>query len=412
MNLYNGTLYWPTTLTTQFSVKAPQQAKKLYDAVIIGGGMSGCLTAYKLMKQGLSVAILEGKKFGQGSTAANTGLLQYSNDTMLSELIQQIGEKEAVQFYKLCLEALDDIEKIVNELPQEVDFVRRPSIYYASDHADVKKLRKEYETLYKNNFPCEFWDESTLESYMHFKKPAAIVTYQDAEINPLKFIMSLLVYLQNNGVDLFENTTVSNTSYENQVIQLKTSTHSFKAKDVIYTIGYEKKQNAKKEDTLFNRSYVMVTKPIQSDSNWHNKALIWETKRPYLYLRTTAEGAIMVGGMDENISEAPIDERVIEDYAEKLLKQTNELFPHLALEIDYCFAATFAETKDQLPFIGAHPTKPHHYYLLGYGGNGTIYSALGSKIICDLITEKANDAADMVSLKRKDSDSKPFSSIA
>ena len=412
MKLHSGTLYWPTTFTTQFSVKTPLQARKQYDAVIIGGGMSGCLTAYKLMKQGFSVAILEKKNFGQGSTAANTGLLQYSNDIMLSELIQQIGETEAVQFYQLCLEALDDIERIASELPHKVDFIRRPSIYYASDDADVSKLRTEYETLYKNNFPCEFWDESTLSFYMPFKKPAAIVTFQDAEINPLKFMTSLLIYLQKQGVDLFENTAVTNTSYENQLIHLKTTTHSFKTRDVIYTIGYEKNQNAKKEDTVFNRSYVMVTKPIPSNLHWHNNALIWETKRPYLYLRTTAEGAIMVGGMDENISEAPVDEKVIEECAEKLLKQTRSLFPHLDLEVDYCYAATFAETKDQLPFIGAHPTKPHHYYLLGYGGNGTVYSALGSKIISDLIIGRENNASQMVSLNRKDSDNKPFSSTA
>jgi len=412
LKLHDGTLYWPTTLTTKFSVKSPKQVKKQYDAIVIGGGMSGCLMAYKLIKQGLTVAIIEKREFGQGSTAANTGLLQYSNDIMLSELIQQIGKKEAIRFYQLCYEALNDIEKIANELPEEVDFVRRPSIYYASDDKDVNKLRTEYETLYMNNLPCEFWDEATLSFYMPFKKPAAIVTFQDAEINPLKFITSLMNYLQDQGVNFFENTEVIKTSYENQLVHLQTTTHLFRAKDVVYTIGYEKNQNAKKEDTVFNRSYVMVTKPIQSDTHWHDKAMIWETKRPYLYLRTTAEGAIMIGGMDENISQAQVDETVLEKCAEKLLKQTKSLFPHLEIEVDCCYAATFAESKDQLPFIGAHPTKPHHYYLLGYGGNGTVYSALGSKIISDLIVGRENNDAHIVSPKRKDTDKHLFSSTA
>jgi len=412
LKLHNGTLYWPTTLTEEFSVKTSKQSKKQYDAIVIGGGMSGCLVAYKLLKQGLSVAILEKGNFGQGSTAANTGLLQYSNDIMLSELIQEIGEEDAIRFYQLCYEALDDIEQIANELPHKVDFVRRPSIYYASDNADVNKLRTEYETLYMNNFPCEFWNESTLSFYMPFKKPAAIVTFQDAEINPLKFITSLLIYLQEHGVDLFDQTVVSHTTYENQLIHLQTNRQSFRAKDVIYTIGYEKNQNAKKEDTIFNRSYVMVTKPIHSVTHWHNQAMIWETKRPYLYLRTTAEGAIMVGGMDENVPKEQVDENVIKECAEKLLKETKLLFPNLELEVDCCYAATFAETKDLLPFIGAHPTKPHHYYLLGYGGNGTVYSVLGAKIISDLIAGKENNDAHIVSPKRKDSDNQSFSSIA
>ncbi|KGR73758.1 NAD(P)/FAD-dependent oxidoreductase [Ureibacillus sinduriensis] len=413
MKLHNGTLYWPNTNSIEFSVESPELPKKQYDAIVVGGGISGCLTAYKLMKEGLSVAILEKGKFGFGSTAASTGLLHYSNDIMLSELIQQIGEKEAIRFYQLCYQALDDIENIVNELPHDVDFVRRPSIRYASDETDVNKLRNEYETLYMNHFPCEFWDESTLSFYMPFKKPAALVTFRDAEINPLKFITNLLIYLQDRGVDLFEGTVVTESSYDNQLVQLKTTTHLFQAKDVVYTIGCEENENAKKDDVIFNRSYVMVTKPVQSNTQWHEKAMIWETKRAYLYLRTTPEGGIMAGGMDEHISEAPVDERVVEKCALKLLKQVQSLFPHLELEVDCCYASTIAESKDQLPFIGAHPTKPHHYYLHGYGGNGTVYSALGSNIISDLIAGRKNEDANIVAPIRKEKmDKLPFSSIA
>ncbi|RHW39782.1 FAD-binding oxidoreductase [Lysinibacillus yapensis] len=401
MNLHNGSLYWPTTLSTPFKAKKPEKPKKRYDAIIIGGGMSGCLTAYRLLKDGLSVAILEKRKFGQGSTAANTGLLQYSNDIMLSDLIDQIGKKDAVRFYRLSYEAIDDIEKIAKELPVDVDFVRRPSIYFASDVSHVEKLKKEYETLYDNRFPCEYWDGLTLSTYMPFYKPGAIVTYQDAEINPLKFITGILTYLQNHGVHLFEDTVVEDTTYENNEVQLQTNSHQFLAKDVIYTIGYEKNLNAESENSVFNRSYVMVTKPIESNTHWHNQAMIWETNRPYLYMRTTAEGAIMVGGMDENIPEAPTDEKIINECAEKLLSQTKQLFPHLDLEVDYCYAATFAESKDQLPFIGPHPTKPNHYYLLGYGGNGTVYSALGAKMISNFIAGRENADTHIVSPKRK-----------
>lgn len=412
MKLHNGSLYWPKTLTAAFAAKTPKQPKPHYDAIIVGGGMSGCLTAYQLLKEGLSVAILEKRKFGEGSTAANTGVLQYSNDFMLSDLIDQIGEKDAVRFYQLCYEALNEIEKIAKSLPDDVDFIRRPSVYFASDISHLGKLENEYQTLYKNGLPCEFWDGLTLSTYMPFYKPGAIVTYQDAEINPLKFISSLLTYLQDHGVDLFEGTVVEQTNYENNAVLLETNTHRFHAQHVIYTIGYEKNQNSERENTIFNRAYVMVTKPIQSNTHWHEQAMIWETNRPYLYVRTTAEGAIMVGGMDENVPQVPNDEKIINECAEKLLAQTKQLFPHLELEVDTCYAATFAESKDNLPFIGAHPTKPNHYYLLGYGGNGTVYSALGSKIIGDLIAGRKNDDARIVSPKRKNHSVDSITSIA
>ena len=54
-----------------------------------------------------------------------------------------------------------------------------------------------------------------------------------------------------------------------------------------------------------------------------------------------------------------------------------------------------------LPFIGEHLTKNNHYYLLGYGGNGTVYSMLGSIILRDLITGKRNEDAELVQLHRE-----------
>ncbi|WP_342598749.1 hypothetical protein MHB48_14885 [Psychrobacillus sp. FSL H8-0483] len=51
-------------------------------------------------------------------------------------------------------------------------------------------------------------------------------------------------------------------------------------------------------------------------------------------------------------------------------------------------AASFGESIDNLPFIVEHPTKANHYYLLGYGGNGTVNRMLGSHFLRDLIIGK------------------------
>ncbi|MER2000393.1 MAG: FAD-binding oxidoreductase, partial [Lysinibacillus sp.] len=99
MDLHAGRLFWPTTLEKPKHKNPP--IKPHYDAIIVGAGMSGLLTAHALINEGLTVAIVEKEKIAAGSTAANTGLLQYSNDIQLHELAQLIGEKDAVRFYKL-----------------------------------------------------------------------------------------------------------------------------------------------------------------------------------------------------------------------------------------------------------------------------------------------------------------------
>lgn len=400
MKIHNGSLYWPTN-TAPFQPKANIEQLEIYDVVIVGAGMSGSLTALALVEAGLKVAMLDKREMGSGSTSANTGLLQYSNDVMLHQLIDQIGEKDAVRFYRLCYEAIDNLEKVAKSLKKKSDFIRRPSICYASDENDVEKIKVEYATLKKHGFPCDFYKRNVMAEKVPFEKEAALVTFHDAEINPLKFVLGLLEKVEEQGAHLFPYIEVLDVFKNGDRLDIRTSSQSFYARNVVYTTGYETLPVGKRIGAIINRSYVFVSNPIKSFSDWYKQALIWETKRPYLYIRSTVEGRLVVGGLDEENPEAPQSEEIIKKHAEKLLKQAKELFPNYEIEIDYAYAATFGESIDNLPFIGEHPTKENQFYLLGYGGNGTVYSMLGSQILKDLLTGKRNEDAEIVQLDRK-----------
>ncbi|MFF2755502.1 NAD(P)/FAD-dependent oxidoreductase [Psychrobacillus sp. NPDC058041] len=400
MKIHNGSLYWPTT-TQPYHPSNNFDKYEVYNVVIVGGGISGSLTALALVEAGLSVAILDKREMGSGSTSANTGLLQYSNDIMLHELIDQIGEQDAVQFYKLCYKAVDDLEKIVDRLQLDADFIRRPSICYASDENDVEKIKVEYTTLKKHGFPCDYLGPNEMEEKLPFSKPGALVTFGDAEINPLKFVQGLLKKLEKKGAHLFPYVEVKDVSEADNILDIRTSNQSFLAKSIIFTTGYETVPVGHRIGADINRSYVFVSNPNQEFKNWHKQALIWETKRPYLYIRSTFDNRMIVGGLDEDNPNAPYSLELIQHRAENLLKQAKELFPNYEIDIDFAYAATFGESIDNLPFIGEHPTKPNHYYLLGYGGNGTVYSMLGSHILRDLIMGKRNEDAEIVQLQRK-----------
>lgn len=400
MDIHNGSLYWPTTYPEQGPRKVPERLSS-YDVVIVGGGMSGSLSALALVEAGLSVAILDKRQMATGSTMANTGLLQYSNDIMLHELINQIGERDAIRFYNLCYESVKNLEKVANRLPISSNFIERPSICYASTDKDVEKIKVEYETLKKHDFPCAFWGPEKISQNMPFSKPAALVTYEDAEVNPYKFVHGVLDLVEEKGGHLFEFVEVNDVINVDDFVSIPTSVGEFKCRQIVYTTGYETIPVGKLIGSDINRSFAIVTKPIRNFNNWYKQSMIWETKRPYLYIRTTVGGRIIAGGLDENKKQAPQSLAYIEELAEKLSKQLQELFPNYQIEYEYSYGATFGESIDNLPFIGQHPTKDKHFYLLGYGGNGTVYSMLGSHILRDLIISGNHPDADLVSLDRK-----------
>lgn len=398
MDIINGRVFWPDTYIKQPHTNP--EISPFYDAIIVGGGISGVLTAKALMDEGLKIAILDKEVPGEGSTSANTGLLQYSNDIMLHELIEQIGKKDAVRFYKLCNTALDELEELSQTMLNKADFIRRPSIYYASRKKHKKKIQKEFETLLKFGFPVDYWGSRVLKKKMGFEKSAALVTYNDAEFNPYKFVQELLEQLKERGLHVFEHTPVHVIEDENEAIIIHTIAGIFHTKKIVYTTGYHDVPFGKVKGADINRSYALVTKPIPNFEGWHEKALIWETARPYLYLRTTIDNRIIIGGLDDKKAKAPSEKR-IQKHTKKLLEELHELFPQYEVKADYLYGASFGNSKDALPFIGEHPEQPNHFYLLGLGGNGTVYSMLGSKILADLLMGRENDDARLVTLDRK-----------
>lgn len=393
MKLTNGQLFWPET-TDSFDV-VNTVTRSHYDTIIIGGGMSGALCAYELTKRGLTVLVIDQRNFACGSTSANTGLLQYSNDIMLSDLIDQIGETEAVRFYNMCVEAMTDLTTLAKNLQHDTDYIERPSIYYASTDEDVPRLQRNYEALKKHGFAAEYWDETEMGKHLPFTKKAALKTYGDAEVNPVKFVQAVLM---ESNAQLLANCFVDQVESVDDIVRVTTSFGEFTASSVIHATGYETPVEGRRNGANINRSYVVVTEPVDL-SSWYERALIWETAHPYLYMRTTVDNRVVIGGLDEEISTPPSEEKNAQ-HAETLLKKAASLFPHLDLKPAYIYGATFGESQDNLPFIGEHEMMRGQYYLLGYGGNGTVYSMIGAKILADLIQRIPNADAAIVKLGR------------
>ncbi|MDP4163348.1 MAG: FAD-dependent oxidoreductase [Bacillota bacterium] len=400
MDLHNGSLFWPTTAAETFHERKKLPIDDHYDVLIIGGGMSGALCAYTLLQENLKIALVDKRVMATGSSSANTGLLQFSNDIMLFELIEQIGEEKAVRFYKLCQSAIGQLENIANTAAKDSDFIRRKSICFASTDEDIKKVQKEYAVLKKHGFPVSYWTEEDMKQHLPFSKPAALITHGDAEVNPFTFVRGILDYVEHKGGHLFENAEVTNVTEKKDHVSIETSIGTFHASQIIYAIGYETPPIGEKIGADINRSYAIATQPIDDLSEWEGRSLIWETKRPYLYMRTTADGRIIAGGLDEDEPEAPQSEDWINNRAHRLKQEIEKLFPMMDIQIAYAWGASFGESLDNLPFIGKHPDKKRQYYLLGYGGNGTVYSMLGSHILKDLILQRPNPDAEIVKLDR------------
>jgi glycine/D-amino acid oxidase-like deaminating enzyme len=403
MDLHTPYPYW--LLKNGFLCEYPALRTPLQvDYLVIGGGITGALTAWHLARAGISVAVVDRRHIGMGSTCASTALLQYEIDVPMYQLAKTVGEKNAARSYQLCMDAIDQLEQICEKLDLPTGFERKPSVYCASRKADLEELDLEFSIRTKHGIRVERWDKADVaRAFPHFRSPGALYSPHDAaQVDAYALTHALLQdAMKNGGAQVFDKTEIVQIKHEKTQVVLQTNhDQTIRAKHVVIACGYESQQYLEQQVTRLHSTYALVSEPIEGEI-WHRDALIWETARPYLYMRTTPDRRVLVGGRDEPFYSPGKRDKLLNQKTRQLAQDFDKRFQALApLQVDFNWAGTFAETADGLPYIGAVRERPHTTFALGFGGNGIVFSQIAGLIIRDAALGKKNADAHIFSFAR------------
>lgn len=355
MNLHTAQPYW-LLKNGLLHTYPPLRADLKTDYLVMGGGITGALVAWYLAKSGKSVIVVDRRHIGMGSTCASTALLQYEIDTPLHKLVGFVGEKDAARSYWLCIEAIDKLEALCKNLRTPIEFERKPSLYYASRKADVEGIDLEYAIRRKHGIRVERWGAEDIARHFPFRAPAALYSPHDgAQVDAYALAHGLLQEGIADGAQVFDKTEVVDIEHHARHIVARTEHGpAIHAKKLVIANGYESYKYLEERKLIrLHSTYALVSEPHGNETMWHENALIWETARPYLYMRTTGDRRVLVGGRDEPFFSPGKRDRLLTRKTKELLHDVEMLFPHLApLRADFNWAGTFAETADGLPYIG------------------------------------------------------------
>jgi glycine/D-amino acid oxidase-like deaminating enzyme len=368
----------------------PLQEDLRCDVAVLGAGITGALIADEFAAHGHSVVVLDQRDVAWGSTAASTAMLQYEIDTHLVDLARQYGEAAALTAYRACAEAIDGLADVAHRV-RDVDFSRQSSLYFASKRGHVRAMREEFELRARHGFAVEWLEPGAVRERFGFDAPAAILSAQAAFVDPYRFASRLLQRLARNGVGVYDRTRVEQVLPGRGGVTLVTAGGSrVRAGHLVLAAGYASQQYLRARVARNRSSYAFVTDPLSPDTlGALRDTLLWESARPYLYLRSTGDGRLVVGGEDDAVDVPARRDARVDRKAARLVKKVARLFPDLELEPVFSWAGTFAETKDGLPWFGPHEELgPRVLFAMAYGGNGISYSMLGAGLLRAIVERR------------------------
>ncbi len=402
MDLKNGYPYWLIKNGLPYDYPKLESDVKT-SVVIIGGGISGALTAYFLINSGVECVLVDKRSIGLGSTCASTSLLQYELDIPLVQLTEMIGFRPASRAYELCGEAVEDLKFIMQKIKSD-DYEKCGSLYFAVSKNDETLIQAEYDIRKKAGFSVEYLTSDQVDSIYGFNTPGAIYSQLGACVDSYKLTHQLLQYCIKKGLRVYDRTTISNTEYlESGVVLTTANSYSISTEKVVNATGYEVLNFINRPIVKLHSTYAVISEHSNPGSNniWANRCMIWSTGNPYLYIRTTSDNRIVVGGRDEEFYDPSARDKLIKTKTKQLTSDFQRLFPNIPFIPEFSWTGTFGVTEDSLPYIGSLPEFPHTYFALGFGGNGITFSVIAAEIIKDKILGHENRDETLFAFDRK-----------
>jgi len=401
MDLHSGLPFW-IVKNELYDYFNPLREDYKVDVAIIGSGITGALVAHELCNAGIQCAIFDKRTLCTGSSAASTSQLQYEIDVPLVDIIRMHGEMKAVAAYKESLNAISSIEKVFKSIRDNADFKRISSIYAASDRKGLKLIVKEYEARIKHGLPVEFLDEQQLWDKHHIKRRGALKNNEAAQMDCYQGAVDLLRHHHaKNKLPLFSHTEIESFEEIKGGYHLMTTTGlKIKCGYLVIAAGFEAGKFLPKKVMNLNSTYAIVSQPVDEHQLWPEKSLIWETKQPYCYMRTTEDNRMIVGGEDIPYQSEITRDRLLRKKIARLEKAFSKLYPDIPFITDMAWCGTFSSTEDGLPYIGSWPGKNNMLFALGYGGNGITFSMIAAQVITNIISGKKDERQELFGFER------------
>ncbi len=355
------------------------------DVLIVGGGITGALMAQHLAESGRDIVLIDRERPGLGSTAASTAMLQWEIDAPLAELTDLYGFEVAADVYNRSLRAVAGLRSLVGALGLPCAFRDRSTLYLAGGDAGTAELQHEHALRQRAGLPGRLLNHTELLQQTGFDREAAILSPKSADADPLCLAQGLLSNAKQRGVKVLAADAISFDHGPQMVTVGLSDGRSIEARHVVLATGYVMPDFVVTDRHSVVSSWAISTVRQQTGSLWPSESLVWEASDSYNYMRSTADGRIIIGGEDTPLTDPAERDEAIPAKTRALQDKLRQLWPQAQTDTSSCWAGFFGETDDGLPLIGRVPGHPRILAAYGYGGNGITFSFLASRILPRLI---------------------------
>jgi glycine/D-amino acid oxidase-like deaminating enzyme/nitrite reductase/ring-hydroxylating ferredoxin subunit len=350
------------------------------DVVVVGAGIAGLSVAYHLLRAGRSVLVLERAAVGAGETGRSSAHLADALDDryhLLERAHGRTGARLAAESHRAAIES---IAAIAAQEGIECGFERLDGYLFSYAEDSPRELEREYAAARRAGLAVELVPSAPLA----FRTGAALRFANQAQIEPMAYLRGLAYAVRRHGGRICTGCSVREIEQGTPaIVELEGGARIRAGSLVVATNSPIHDRFVLHNKQAAYRTYVLG---VGVPATQLGRALFWDMRDPYHYLRWASEDLLLVGGEDHRVGQ---EAHPVQHWL-RLEEWVRARIPSVG-EVRTTWSGQILEPADGLAFIGRNPGRHDNSFIVtGDSGNGMTHGALAGILIADLICGREN----------------------
>lgn len=354
------------------------------DVVVIGGGITGLVTAALLADEGTQVVVVEAGRLASGATGYTTAKVTALHGMKYAPLEQSNGGETARAYAEANMGGLSTIDDLILRYELECEWEPASAFTYTTKTSSVDEIAEEAAAAQRAGLGAV----TTTETELPFEVAAAVRLDEQAQFHPRKFCLGLAAALEDRGVQIFEDSRVLDVD-DGRPCKLECASGTVEAQWVVLATHLPFLDRGLFFAKAFpERSYALAWKRATDGESERIRGMYISSDQPTRSLRSAEDGHLIVGGEGHKVGtepDTPARYAALESWAKENFGPG---------EVAHRWSAQDPRSVDGMPYVGRQLPRSQVVVATAFGKWGMTNGAASARILSDLIAGRDNPWAE------------------
>jgi glycine/D-amino acid oxidase-like deaminating enzyme len=337
---------------------------------IVGGGLTGAVTAYVFAAAGIPVALVEAGDIGGGGTLQAAGLVLADPAGEFRTHETALGRRGARFVWQTTRRAALDFAATVRRLRFRCSLQPADAVLLARGDDGIRALQREVQARKAAGLDASWLNRRALGA-LRLDGEAGIRTRGHARLDPYRACLGFTRAAAERGAVVFERSPVRRIRPRARDVEVQTGDGTLRCDAVVLATGEPPSGfSALRRHFVGGETYMVLTPPLGAGlrRSAPDAGLIAIDRHQPPHCLSWVGERMLWGGADGPPTPARTRQKVLVQRGGQLMYELSLLVPAISgVQAEYVWSAPAPRIHDGLPFIGPHRNYPRHLFALGLG---------------------------------------------